>query len=126
MPFTRVSMLAGKSSEYKQAILENVYQSLHQTFAVAENDRFMVVNEFSKDDFTYHPTYLGMDRSDDVVVIEITCNNTRTIEQKKKLYQDINERLGKNPGIRTDDIVICIVEVAKENWSMGRGIASFA
>ncbi len=126
MPFTRVSMLAGKSSEYKQAILENVYQSLHQTFAVAENDRFMVVNEFSKDDFTYHPTYLGMDRSDDVVVIEITCNNTRTIEQKKKLYQDINERLGKNPGIRADDIVICIVEVAKENWSMGRGIASFA
>ena len=126
MPFTRVSKLAGKSSEYKQAILENVYQSLHQTFAVAENDRFMVVNEFSKDDFTYHPAYLGMDRSDDVVVIEITCNNTRTIEQKKKLYQDINERLGKNPGIRTDDIVICIVEVAKENWSMGRGIASFA
>lgn len=126
MPFTRVSMLAGKPREYKQAILEGVYQSLRESFAVAENDRFMVVNEFSKDDFTYHPTYLGMERSDDVVVIEITCNNTRTVEQKKRLYQDINERLGQSPGIRTDDIVICIVEVAKENWSMGRGIASFA
>jgi 4-oxalocrotonate tautomerase len=126
VPFTRVSLLQGKSSEYKQAILEGVYQALRETFAVAENDRFMVVNEFSKDNFTYHPTYLGMERSDDVVVIEITCNNTRTVEQKKSLYRDIVGRLSQKPGIRPDDVVICIVEVAKENWSMGRGLASFA
>ena len=67
-----------------------------------------------------------MRRTDEVVIVEITCNNTRTVDQKKALYQRITECLAKNPGISPDDIVICLIEVAKENWSMGKGEASFA
>ena len=126
MPFTRVSMIKGKSAKYKQTVLECIYQALRTTFAVAEDDRFMVVQEHDLDDFAYHPTYLGLTRTDDTLVIEITCNNTRSVDQKKALYRDIADRLGKSLGFRPDDAVICIIEVAKENWSMGNGEASFA
>lgn len=126
MPFTRISLRAGKSVNYKEAIFNGVYDSMRETFAVAEGDRFMVAQDFEASDFTYHPTYLGMLRTDDVVVIEITCNNTRTVDQKKALYERITERLALNPGINPDDVVICLVEVAKENWSMGKGRVSFA
>lgn len=126
MPFTRVSLRAGKSAAYKEAIFTGIYESMRETFSVAEGDRFMVAQDFGASDFTYHPTYLGMRRTDDVVVIEITCNNTRTVDQKKALYQRITERLEKAPGISPDNVVICLIEVAKENWSMGGGKASFA
>lgn len=126
MPFTRISLRAGKSPEYKQSIFAGVYESMREVFAVAEGDRFMVAQDFDAADFTYHPTYLGMNRTDNIIVIEITCNNTRTVDQKKALYQRITERLQKDPGVSPDDVVICLVEVAKENWSMGRGKASFA
>jgi len=126
MPFTRISLRAGKSAAYKEAIFTSVYESMRETFAIAEGDRFMVAQDFAASDFTYHPTYLDMNRTDDVVVIEITCNNTRTVDQKKALYQRIAERLAKDPGINSDDLIICLVEVAKENWSMGKGRVSFA
>lgn len=126
MPFTRVSLRGGKPAAYKQAILANVYEAMRETFGVADGDRFMVAHDYDAGHFQYHPTYLGIQRSDDVVVIEITCNNTRTVDQKKALYRRVVERLAKDPGLRPDDVIICIVEVAKENWSMGQGEASFA
>lgn len=126
MPFTRISIRPGRSKAEKQTIMEQIYLAMRHTFAVAEGDRFMVVNEYAAEDFTYDAKYLGIDRTEKVIVIEITCNNTRTIDQKKSLYRDLVSRLEKSGGVRPDDVIVCLVEVAKENWSMGKGIASFA
>jgi phenylpyruvate tautomerase PptA (4-oxalocrotonate tautomerase family) len=60
------------------------------------------------------------------MVIQITANDTRTVEQKKALYKGIAERLSKSPGVRTQDILINLVEVKKENWSFGNGEAQYA
>ena len=95
-------------------------------FAVPEDDRFMVMTEHGDDEFDYDPRYFGIDRSDDLVIIQLTVSNTRTIAQKKALYRAIVERLGKDPGIRPQDVFINLVEVAKENWSFGNGEAQYA
>ena len=58
--------------------------------------------------------------------IQITENNTRTVEQKKALFRRIVELLGESPGIRPEDVFVNIVEVAKENWSLGHGLAQYA
>ena len=52
--------------------------------------------------------------------------NTRTVEQKKALYRRLAELLGEKPGIRAEDVFVNILESAKENWSLGNGVASFA
>ena len=126
MPLTRVSLRKGKSSAYKRAILDHVYTAMRDTFNVPEEDRFMLIDEHDDESFVYSPTYLGIDRDDDLVIIQITANNTRTVEQKKVLFAAIAERLSRDPGIRPENIMINLVEVAKENWSFGLGIAQYA
>ena len=126
MPLTRVSLRKGKSSAYKRAILDHVYTAMRDTFNVPEEDRFMLIDEHDDESFVYSPTYLGIDRDADLVIIQITANNTRTVEQKKALFAAIAERLSRDPGIRPENIFINLVEVAKENWSFGHGIAHYA
>jgi len=125
MPLTRVSMLKGKPKEYRKAILDGVYQAMRETFDVPEDDRFMVIDEYKPSNFHYGANYLGIERDDDLIIIEITANNTRTLDKKKALYARIAELLAKNPGIRPENIFVNLVEVPKENWSFGNGIAQY-
>ena len=125
MPLARIALRRGKSPDYRKAVLDGVYGALRDTFAVPEGDRFMTISEHDADDFSYDPHYFGMDRSDDLVIIQVTVSNTRGIEQKKALYRRIVERLGDDPGVRADDVFINLVEVAQENWSFGRGLAQY-
>jgi 4-oxalocrotonate tautomerase len=126
MPLVRVSMRRGKPATYRKAILEGLYQAMRETFNVPEGDRFMILTEHDQDDFVYDPDYLGIQRSDALVYIQITANNTRTTAQKRELYRRIATKLTANPGLRPEDIFINLVEVLPENWSFGNGEAQYA
>ncbi len=126
MPFTRISLKKGKSPEYRKALMQQVYLAMRDTFNVPEDDRFMTITEHDDSQFDYGADYLGIQRSDDLVMIQITANNTRTIDQKKALYARIAERLADDPGLRPGDVLINLVEVAEENWSFGNGEAQYA
>ena len=126
MPLTRVALRRGKSAEYKRAILDGIYSAMRETFSVPEDDRFMVIDEYDAENILCSYRYPAIAHSDDLLIIQLTVNNTRTIEQKKALYVSIVEKLTKNPGVRQEDILINLVEVVKENWSFGAGIAQYA
>jgi 4-oxalocrotonate tautomerase len=126
MPLVRISLRRGKSADYKQAIGEGVYQAMLETFDVPKEDRFVVISEHAASEFQFSRTYLDIARSDDLVIIQITANNTRSVEQKKALFARIAELLSQVPGLRKEDIFINLVEVARENWSFGNGIAQYA
>lgn len=117
MPFAHISLRSGKPEAYRQAIFDSVYRALRETFNVPEDDQFMVMTEHEAANFRYGATYLDIARSDDLVFIQITANNTRTLEQKKALFRRIAELLGENPGLRPEDVFVNLVEVLKENWS---------
>lgn len=125
MPLTRVSLRKGKPAAYRRAILEGLYLAMRETFDVPEEDRFMTISEHDADDFLFSPNYLGIARSDDLVIIQLTVSNTRTVAQKKALYRRIVERLTESPGLRPQDIFINLVEVQPANWSFGHGIAHY-
>jgi 4-oxalocrotonate tautomerase len=126
MPLVRVSLRSGKSTAYKQAIGDGIYQAMLDSFNVPKEDRFVVVSEHGEGEFQFSKTYLDIARSDDLVIIQITANAGRTVDQKKALFARIAELLSQNPGLRKEDIFINLVEVAKENWSFGNGIAQYA
>lgn len=125
MPLARVSLRRGKPATYRKAILEGIYQALRDTFDVPEGDRFMILTEHDDDDFIYDADYLGIRRSDDLIIIQITVSNTRPTAQKQKLYRRIVDRLIESPGLRAEDIFINLVEVLPENWSFGKGEAQY-
>ena len=125
MPLTRVSLRRGKPAAYRQAILEGIYRAMRAVFDVPDDDRFMTITEHDEDNFSYSKSYLGIARSDDLVMIQLTVNNTRTVEKKKALYRAIVENLTADPGLRPEDILINLIEVLPENWSFGNGIAQY-
>lgn len=124
MPLLRISMLAGKPDAYRQAIMDGLYQAMRETLSIPEGDQFMSITEHEPSNFRHGNGY-GVDRSADVVYVQITVFDTRTREQKVALFRRIVELLGEKPGIRREDVWINILESAKENWSVGNGIASF-
>jgi 4-oxalocrotonate tautomerase len=126
MPLVRVSLRRGKPAAYRKAILDGIYRAMLSTFDVPEEDRFMVINEHDETDFSYSPTYLGIERSDDLVMIQITANNTRTVEKKKAFFRQLVDNLAADPGVRPEDVFINLVEVLPENWSFGNGVAQYA
>jgi 4-oxalocrotonate tautomerase len=126
MPLTRVSLRRGKPAAYRKAILDGVYRAMRAVFDVPDEDRFMTITEHDEDNFSYSKSYLGIARSDDLVMIQLTVNNTRTVEKKRALYRAIVENLTADPGLRPEDILINLIEVLPENWSFGNGIAQYA
>jgi phenylpyruvate tautomerase PptA (4-oxalocrotonate tautomerase family) len=126
MPLVRVSLRRGKSKEHIAAIRNSIYRAMIESFNVPQNDRFIVVHQHDAEEFDYDPNYLDIARTDDLVIIQISCNNTRTVEQKKAFYQYTADLLSKEPGLRPQDVFINLLETAKENWSFGNGEAPYA
>jgi 4-oxalocrotonate tautomerase len=126
MPLVRIDLRRGKSPAYIAALRNGIYQAMHESFSVPENDRFILVGQYDAKNFDYDPGYLGIARSDDLVIVQIACNNTRTVEQKQAFYRAVAEKLAADPGVRKEDVLINLLETAKENWSFGNGIAQYA
>jgi 4-oxalocrotonate tautomerase len=126
MPLVRIDLRRGKPPAYRKAIADGLYRAMRETFNVPENDRFMIVGEHDADDFIHAETYLGIAYTDDLVIIQITANDTRTTEQKQAFFARVAALLAENPGLRKQDVFINLVECKTENWSFGNGIAQYA
>ena len=122
MPFVKIYYRRDKHADPKP-IGDAVHEALVAQANVPRDDRFHVF--LPLDDIVADPTYGGVQRSDRLVIVEITLNAGRTVEIKKNLYADIARRLDA-AGIRPDDVMVSLVEVTKENWSFGGGRATYA
>lgn len=125
MPLARISVRKGKTAEFRKTIIDQVYGALRETFNVPENDLFMVIDEYDAANFHVDRTFMGFERSDDMVIIQLTVANTRGVDQKRALYRAIAEGLQRELGLRGDDVFINLVEVFRENWSFGGGVAQY-
>jgi phenylpyruvate tautomerase PptA (4-oxalocrotonate tautomerase family) len=118
--------MKGKTDEFRQMVGEVVYQAMVDTMKVPAKDNFQIITEHDSHSLIYDSTYLDIQRTDGIIVIQITLNEGRTVELKKLLYLTIAEQLHKGLDIRREDVLINLVEVKKENWSFGNGIAQYA
>ncbi len=126
MPLVRISLRAGKPEAYRTALGDAVHRAMVETMNVPAKDRFQVITEHDAAGLVYDPSYLDIARTDDLVVVQITLNAGRTVEMKKALYARMAELLSTSPGVRREDVLVSLVEVGKENWSFGNGIAQYA
>jgi 4-oxalocrotonate tautomerase len=124
MPLVRIDLRKGKDAAYRHEIGRVVYEAL-VGIGVPQKDRFQVINEHDDNGFLFDADYFGIHRSNDLVMIQITWSEGRTLEQKKTLYKTIVDGLHAAIGLRTEDVFINLVEVKRENWSFGNGIAQY-
>jgi len=126
MPLVRISLVKGKPAQYRRKVGDAVHRALVETIGIPELDRFQLITEHEPGDIVYDSNYLGIARTSDVLIIQITLSFGRTLEQKRALYRQLAARLAAAVGLRPEDAWINLVEVAKENWSFGNGVASYA
>jgi 4-oxalocrotonate tautomerase len=124
MPLARIDLLKGKDFAYRQEIGRIVYEAM-LAVGVPENDRFQVITEHDAGGLVFAQEYLGIQHSEDLVIIQITWNEGRTAEQKQSFYKTIANGLHAAIGLRREDVIINLVEVKNENWSFGNGILSY-
>jgi phenylpyruvate tautomerase PptA (4-oxalocrotonate tautomerase family) len=126
MPLVKLYLRRGKSAEYRRSVADAVHEALVAQANVPADDRFQILHELDEDALYAHPSYGGVNRSRDLIIVEITLNAGRTVDIKKNLYADIAARLGRAADVRPDDVLVSLVEVTKENWSFGGGRATYA
>ncbi|MGL4262920.1 MAG: tautomerase family protein [Afipia sp.] len=126
MPLVRIDLAKGKSAEHRKAIGEIIYTAMTETINVPADDKFQVITEHAPEELNFPKSYLGIAYSKDIVFIQITLNAGRTVEMKKAFYKRIADDLHAQLNIRREDVFINLVEVAKENWSFGNGVAQYA
>jgi 4-oxalocrotonate tautomerase len=125
MPLVRISLRQGTSPDYRKAIAEGVHRALIDAIAIPPGDRFQVIDEYPAEGLIYDPSYLGVERSDHVVFVQIIMSTGRKPQQKRALFKRMAELLAQSPGLRPQDLLVNLVEVAWENWSFGNGEAHY-
>ena len=126
MPLVRIYTPKGKAPADRRNIGDVIYDAMVSTLNVPQNDRFQIISERESDDLIIDPTYLDIQRSPDAIVIQITLNEGRSVEMKLAFYKAVADGLHVRAGMRREDVFINLVEVKKDNWSFGNGVAQYA
>ena len=125
MPLVRIDLREGKSSSYVRAIGETVQRAMVECLNAPIRDHFQIITEHAPDSLIYNPNYLDIERTDDIVIIHITLAGGRTLEQKRAFYARVAELVQEHPGMRPQNVLICLVEDTREDWSFGNGEAQY-
>lgn len=125
MPLVRIDLMEGKPEAYRAAMSEIVYRAMLAELNVPQNDRFQVITEHKNSGMIFDRDYLGIHRTDDCVLIQITLNTGRPVEAKQHFYKAVADGLHDELKLRREDVLINLVEVGKEDWSFGNGEAQY-
>jgi len=126
MPLARIDIPRGKTAAFRRLVADVVYESMLDTLKVPPHDRFQVIAEHDAQDLLLDSRYLGIRRSSSCIIVQVTLNVGRSVEQKQAFYRALADGLHERAGLRREDVLISLIEVAKENWSFGNGEAQYA
>ena len=126
MPFVRIDLIRGRTPLEIAAIGEAVHRSMVEIFGVPERDRFQIITEHRPDHLIYNSSYLGVERTDGVVLVQILLSAGRTPELKQAFFARLADLLSKDAGVRPEDVTVALVENNRGDWSFGNGIAQYS
>jgi phenylpyruvate tautomerase PptA (4-oxalocrotonate tautomerase family) len=126
MPLARIDVPVGQSADYRSVVGDVVYRAMISTLNAPKNDRFQIIAEHPSGGLVIDPTYLGIQRTERAIIIQVTLNEGRTVDMKRAFYKAVADGLYERLGHRREDVIINLVEVKKENWSFGNGEAQYA
>ena len=124
MPLLRFNLIEGRSEAELKTLLDAAHDAMLEAFRVPPGDRYQIVSEHKPSRMVVEDTGLGIARTKDVVVVEVTTR-PRGREQKERFYRLLTEKLEAACGIRPTDVMVTMVENADEDWSFGHGRAQF-
>src|ERR1051325_6001830 len=87
--------------------------------------RSQIVTEHPTGRLIYNSGYLGVERTDDIVIVQILLSSGRSVAQKQAFYARAVELISKSAAIRPEDVTVVLLENTRADWSFGRGEAQY-
>ena len=128
MPLVTVTLRKGKSPEFLKKVGDAIHEALVNQAKIPVGDRFQVFHEVESGHIDADPAFAGsntVQRSEDLLIIQIVLNEGRTDVTKTAIYAEIAANLQKAADLQPDDLFISLVEVVKQNWSMALGVMTY-
>jgi 4-oxalocrotonate tautomerase len=125
MPLVNIDLLEGRPREELTAIAGAVHEAMIEELDVPERDRFQILTEHRPETLTFDRHYLDIERSDAFVLVRITLSAGRSTDAKRGFYRRLADLLAERVGLATEDLAVALVENGREDWSFGRGQASY-
>ncbi len=126
MPIVYFDIIRGRTRDQIRALLDSTQAALVEAWEVPERDRFQLITEHSPDEMIIQDRGLGIERSENIVVIHmINRRGERTRAQKEKLYEFLVRNLKRDCGLDPADVFIVNNDNENEDWSMAYGKVLF-
>src|SRR5713101_4943385 len=100
MPLVHIDLRAGKPTSYHKAIGDAVQRAMVEHLNVPLRDHFQIIREYTPDHLIYNQHYLDIERTDNIVMIQVTLGTGRSTEQKRAFYARLTELSQESPGMR--------------------------
>jgi hypothetical protein len=127
MPLAKIHVLEGRYDERRLGNVSRAIQdALISILKVPSDDLFQIIHVLPRNRFLHTPSFLGMNYSDDFIVLEIAFIAGRPKETRLALLKELNARIVARAGISPDDLMIQLSEGPGENFSFGQGLAQRA
>jgi 4-oxalocrotonate tautomerase len=125
MPLVRIDLVEGRSAAEIAAISAAIQRALVEYLDVPERDQFQVIAEHSPGHLIYNSGYLGVERTERIVIVQVFLSSGRSTAQKRAFYARAAELLGAEAGTRPQDVTIVLTENTRADWSFGQGLAQY-
>src|SRR4051794_22096277 len=125
MPLVRITVARGLGAERIAEMGAAIHRALVTVANAPADDRFQVIEQVAAEDLVFPPSYLGVTHRAPLAFIQVFMNAGRTVEVKKALYAALADAVATTAPIRREDVIVNLVEVARENWSFGGGVMSY-
>ena len=125
MPLVRIDLVEGRSAPQVAAISNAIQRALVDCLDVPERDQFQVINEHSPGRLIYNSGYLGDERTEGIVIVQIFLSSGRSTAQKQAFYARAAELIAAEAATRPEDVTIVLTENTRADWSFGQGLAQY-
>jgi len=125
MPLVRVDLISGRSESQIAAIGNAIHRALIECLDVPERDHFQVITEHAPNRLIYDSAYLGVERTQGIVFVQVFLSAGRTTEQKQAFYARAANLLASEARVRPEDVTVVLTENTREDWSFGQGVAQY-
>ena len=127
MPLAKLHVLEGQYDDARlDKVSSAVQNGLISALGIPPEDFFQIIHVLPKSQFRHTPSFLGLNYSDDLIVLEITFISGRPKEKRLGLLKALNDAVVSAAGISPDNLLITLYETPGENISFGRGLAQRA
>jgi hypothetical protein len=127
MPLAKIHVLEGRYDERRLSnVSKAVQDALISILKIPSDDFFQIIHVLPRNRFLHTPSFLGMNYSDDFIVLEVAFISGRPKETRLALLKELNARIVAGAGISPDDLMIQLSEEPAENYSFGQGLAQRA